>query len=95
MENKKEIWHKSDEIKSSFSKFNSTINRLILLDVLWNKVLGRKADYWVLDSVKGGSIYVKVTVMAARHELKLKEKEIIKELNKNFNTPWIKQIFII
>lgn len=95
MENKKEIWHKSDEIKSSFSKFNNTINRLILLDVLWNKVLGRKADYWVLDSVKGGSIYVKVTVMAARHELKLKEKEIIKELNKNFNTPWIKQIFII
>lgn len=95
MENKKEIWYKSDEIKSSFSKFNSTINRLILLDVLWNKVLGRKADYWVLDSVKGGSIYVKVTVMAARHELKLKEKEIIKELNKNFNTPWIKQIFII
>ena len=95
MENKKEVWHKSDEIKSSFSKFNSTINRLILLDVLWNKVLGRKADYWVLDSVKGGSIYVKVTVMAARHELKLKEKEIIKELNKNFNTPWIKQIFII
>ena len=95
MENKKEIWHKSDEIKSSFSKFNNTINRLILLDVLWNKVLGRKADYWVLDSVKGGSIYVKVTVMAARHELKLKEKEIIKELNKNFNTPWIKQIFIM
>lgn len=95
MENKKEIWHKPQEIKSSFCRFNNTINRLILLESLWNKILGKKADYWVLDAVKGGSIYVKVTVMAARHELKLKEKEIIRELNKNFQTPWIKEIFII
>ena len=95
MQNKKETWYKSQEIKNSFWKLNNTVNRLILLEAVWIKVLGKKADYWILDSVKEGTVYVKVTVMAARHELKLKEKEIIKELNKNFKTPWIKQIFII
>lgn len=95
MQNKKIIWHKPQEIKSSFSKLNNTINRLILLEAVWNKVLANKADYWVLDSVKNGNIYVKVKIMAARHELKLKEKEIISQLNKNFKKPWIQQIFII
>ena len=93
--NKKVIWHEPKEIKGSFSKLNKTINRLIILETVWNRYLGNKTKYWVLDSVKDGTVYVKVTVMAARHDLKLKEKEIIRELNKNFETPWIKQIFII
>ena len=93
--NKTAVWHESKEIKNSYSKINGTINRLIILETVWNKILGAKAKYWVLDAVKGGTIYVKVNVMTARHELKLKEKEIIRELNKHFERSWIKQILII
>lgn len=92
---KEQIWHETKELKNSFSKLNGTINRLLLLEVVWNNVLGSKAKYWVLDAVKGGTVYVKVNVMTARHELKLREKEIIRELNKNFDKPWINQIFVI
>lgn len=92
---KKIIWHEPKELKNSFSKFGGTLNRLILLETVWNNVLGSKAKYWVLDAVKDGTVYAKVNVMTARHELKLKEKEIIKELNKNFEKPWIKRILVI
>ncbi len=92
---KKEIWHESKEVLNSFSKLNGTLNRLIILEKIWGKVLGPNAKYWVIDAVRGGTIYVKVKVMAARHELKLKEKEIIRELNKNFDRAWIKRILII
>ena len=93
--NKKEIWHESKEVLNSFSKLNGTLNRLIILENIWEKSLGTNAKYWDIDAVQGGTIYVKVKVMAARHELKLKEKEIIRELNKNFDRAWIKRILII
>ena len=89
------IWHKSAEVKGTFSRMNSQINRLLLLETLWDKTAGNKAKFWQLYSVKGGIIYVKVNVMAARHELLIKERELIKELNKNFDKPWIKQISIV
>lgn len=94
IEKKEKIWHETKELKNSFSKLNGTINRLLLLEAVWNNIVGTKSKYWVLEAVKGSTIYVKVTVMTARHELKLREKEIIKELNKNFDRPWIKQIFV-
>jgi hypothetical protein len=88
------IWHESKELKNSFSKLNSQVNRLLLLDNLWEKVTGSRAKFWNLYAVKGNTVFVKVKVMAARHELLLKEKELIKELNKNFEKPWIKKISI-
>ena len=88
------IWHKSVEVKGSFSRLNSQINRLLLLETLWDKLAGAKAKFWQLYAVKGGIIYVKAAVPAARHELLIKESELIKELNKNFDKPWIKQISI-
>ncbi|MDR0953680.1 MAG: DUF721 domain-containing protein [Elusimicrobiota bacterium] len=89
------IWHEASELQNKFSRINSQINRLILLENIWEKTLGSKAKFWVLDAVKGGTIYVKVKVTAARHELLLKEKIIVKELNKHFDKPWIKQISIV
>ena len=92
---KKDIWHESKEVLNSFSKLSETLDRLVILESIWEKVVGDNAKYWVIDAVQGGTIYVKVKVMAARHELKLKEKEIIRELNKHFERSWIKQISII
>ena len=91
----RQVWHPSAEIKGSFSRMNSQINRLLLLEKLWEKLAGGKAKFWQLYAVKSGIIYIKVDVMAARHELLIKERELIKELNKNFDKPWIKQISIV
>lgn len=92
---KKEIWHESKEVLNSFSKLNETLDCLMILESIWEKVVGDNAKYWVIDAVQGGTIYVRVKVMAARHELKLKEKETIRELNKRFDKAWIKRISII
>jgi hypothetical protein len=86
------IWHEAKELTDGFSKLNLQIGRLMLLDNLWEKVAGGKAKYWKIDAVKGGMIYVKTTAPAAKHELLLMEKQIIKELNKSFDRPWIKSI---
>lgn len=95
MKIKKEFnWHKSSELLKQYSRLNIKLNNLILLDNIWNIVLKNKAKFWELDSVKGGTIFVKVKSSPARHELLLKEKEIIKELNKKFNKPWITKILI-
>ena len=89
------VWHKSAEVKNSFSRMNGQINRLLLLETLWDKLAGSKARFWQIYAVKGGIIYIKVDIMAARHDLLVKERELVKELNKNFDKPWIKQISII
>lgn len=95
MKIKKEInWHNSSELTNKFCRLNFKLNNLILLDNLWQVILKNRAKFWELDSVQGGTIFVKVKSSPARHELLLKEKEIIKELNKNFNKPWIKKILI-
>ena len=95
MKIQKEInWHNSSELNNKFCHLNLKLNNLILLDNLWPIILKNRAKFWELDSVKGGTIFVKVKSSPARRELLLKEKEIIKELNKNFNKPWIKKILI-
>jgi hypothetical protein len=86
------IWHKAGEVKSSFYRLNAHVNRLLLLESLWENKTGGKSRFWRLYAVKGGVIYVKTAAPAARQELMLKEKELIRELNKNFDRPWIKQI---
>ena len=87
-------WHNSSELLKPYSRLNLKLNKLILLDNLWSALLKNRAKFWELDSVQGGTIFVKVKSSPARHELLLKEKELIKELNKRFDKPWIKKILI-
>lgn len=89
------IWHESKELKNSFSRMTSQIDKLILLESVWAGVTAGKAKFWELYAVKGSTVFVKVNVMAARHELLLKEQQLITELNKRFQKPWIKKISII
>ena len=87
-------WHNSSELLKPYSRLNLRLKQLILLDNLWTALLKNRAKFWELDSVQGGTIFVKVKSSPARHELLLKEKELIKELNKRFSKPWIKKILI-
>lgn len=88
-------WHQSSELQNNFNKFNLTLNKLILLDNLWEQTLKGRSKFWVLEAVKGSTIIVKVKSATARHELLLKQQEVISVLNKNYSRPWIKKISII
>lgn len=89
------IWHQSSEIIGKFNRLNSQVSRLLLLENIWDKVLGSKAKFWQLDAVQKNTIYVKVKAVAARQELLLNKEKIIKELNKYYQKAWIKEISII
>jgi hypothetical protein len=89
------IWHEASELKGNYNRLNSQINRLLLLENIWDKVVGSKAKFWQIDAVQKNTIFVKVKVVAARQELLLNKANIIKELNKYFQRAWIKEISII
>ena len=86
------IWHQSSEITGKFNRLNSQVSRLLLLENIWDKVVGSKAKFWQIDAVQKNTIFVKVKVVAARQELLLNKANIIKELNKYFQRAWIKEI---
>ena len=94
-EKQTEIWHEIGELKGSYNRLNSQINRLLLLENIWEKVVGSKSKFWKLDAVQKNTIFVKVKVVTARQELLLNKANIIKELNKHFQRAWIKEISII
>jgi len=94
-QDKKALWHSSEEVSKNFYGLNHKLSRLLLLESLWDKVTAGRAKFWVLHAVKGGIIIVKVKSSAAKQELMFKKKDLIKELNKNFDRPWIREISII
>ena len=89
------IWHETQELTGKFNRLNLQVNRLILLEKIWDKVVGSKSKFWQLDAVQKDTIFVKVKVVSARQELLLNKAVIIKELNKYFQRAWIKEISII
>ncbi len=94
-QDKKAVWHSSEEVSKNFYGLNHKLGRLLLLESLWDKTTAGRARFWVISAVKGGTVFVKVQSSAAKQELMFKKKDLIKELNKNFDSPWIKEISII
>ena len=88
------IWHEPSELTNSFNRLTSQVNKLVLLESIWNKTVGSKAKFWQLYAVQKNTIFVKVKVVSARQELLLNKGTIIKELNKHFQRAWIKEISI-
>ena len=80
------IWHEPSELTNSFNRLTSQVNKLVLLETIWNKVVGSKAKFWQLYAVQKNTIFVKVKVISARQELLLNKESIIKELNKHLYT---------
>lgn len=91
----KKQWRSSQELGSQFNPLSKTLNRLMVLDYVWGQLIGNKSRFWVLQAVKKDTLYVQVKASVAKNELTGRRREIIRELNKHFESPWIKHIEII
>ena len=91
----KKQWRSSEELKSPRTALGRSLNRLMVLDYVWGKLVGSKGRFWVLHAVKKDTLYVQVKVSVARNELTARKGQLIGELNKHFESPWIKKIEII
>ena len=91
---RKPRWQQVSSLTAHYNRFNRQIDRLMILDYVWNIVVGKKAVFWQLTAVQDGNLFVKVKVSVAKNELTGRRRELIKELNKHFEKPWIKHIEI-
>ena len=91
----KKGWRCSQELASAKNTLGRSLNRLMVLDYVWSQLVGSKGRFWVLEAVKKNTLYVQVKASVARNELNARKGQLIKELNKHFESPWIKQIEII
>lgn len=85
----------SQELKNNYNRLSKTLNRLMILDYVWGQQVGTKARFWVLKAVQKDTLFVQVRASVAKNELQARQSQLIRELNKAFDTPWIKRIKII
>lgn len=90
----KKQWYSSAELDKKYNVLNRRLNRLMILDHVWTQLVGSKAKFWVLKAVQGGTLYVQVKVSVAKNELIARQMQLVSELNKYFDEPWIKKIEI-
>lgn len=91
----RESWKHSTDLNGKYNRLNSQLNRLMILDHVWDHLIGDKKRFWKLTGVKGSCIYVSVKLSVAKNELVSRREMLIKELNKHFDKPWIKKIEIV
>ena len=91
----KKQWYSSQELQKPFNRLNKSLNRLMILEYVWNQQVGAKARFWVLKAVQKDTLFVQVKASVAKNELNARQSQLIRELNKCFDTPWIKKIKII
>ena len=91
----KKGWRSSQELAGAKNALGRSLNRLMVLDYVWDQLVGNKGRFWKLEAVKKNTLYVQVKASVARNELTARKGQLIKELNKHFESAWIKQIEII
>lgn len=91
----REIWTPSSVLNGKYNRLNACLNRLMILDHVWTQLVGDKEHFWKLLGVKGHILYVSVKLSVARNELIGRRENLIKELNKHFDKPWIEKIEIV
>ena len=89
------IWSSPSELSGKYGRLSTRLNRLMVLDHVWTRLIGNKERFWKLTAVKDGCLYVSVKLSVARNELIGSRDNLIKELNKHFDKPWIKKIEIV
>ena len=89
------IWNKSSELNQKYNRLNNQINKLMLLDYAWKKVVGEKEKFWKLKAVQKGTLLVEIKLSVARNELTARRETIIKEINKYFDKPYIEKIEVV
>lgn len=88
----RKIWHPTSELENRYASLNVKLNRLMILEHVWTRLVGDKARFWVLKGVKGSIVYVHVKVAVAKNELIGKREQLVSEMNKHFDRPWISRI---
>ena len=91
----RKIWNSAADLAHNFNPINKRLNRIMVLSSVWQNSVGAKSKFWVLDTATADSILIKVKSSAAKHDLAGRSTELIKELNKYLDKPWIKEIKII
>lgn len=93
-QNPKKQWRSSAELNRNYNVLNRRLNRLMILDHVWTQLVGNRAKFWVLKAVQGQTLYVQVKISVAKNELIARRYQLINELNKHFDEPWIQKIEI-
>ena len=76
----------------SFKGFN--IDRLLILESVWDKEMGALGEHCVLLGVKKNTLVIKADSSVVANEIVFKSRNTIKSLNKYFRSPWIKYLKI-
>jgi len=86
-------WSNVGYVKKSWKTLGGIIpERLVILDAVWKKEIGRIGDHCELVGVDKGYIVVKADSSVVYNELVLRSKQILRSLNKYFAKPWLKGI---
>ncbi|MCK4936511.1 MAG: DUF721 domain-containing protein [Elusimicrobiales bacterium] len=75
-----------------FKGFN--IDRLLILESVWDKEMGALGEHCVLLGVKKNTLVIKADSSVVANEIVFKSRNTIKSLNKYFRSPWIKYLKI-
>lgn len=88
-------WVPAKSISGHYQPLVQKLNRLMLLDSIWKKETGAFAEHWTLDSVSGGTVFVKARSSSAAQELSFRSESLVRRLNKYFDRQWVKEIKVI
>jgi len=86
-------WTNIGYVKNSWKTLGGIVpERLVILDAVWKKEIGRLGEHCELIGVNKGYIVVKTNSSVAYNELVMRSKQILRSLNKYFSKPWLKGI---
>ena len=84
------------EILSSYKVFNGIrLENLMILNSVWKEEMKEFSDYCEIDSIDKKTLVLKVKNSVIKNELFMRKDEILKKINKHFNSPFIKDIKLI
>ena len=61
----REIWKKTTDLNGKYNKLNVKLNRLMMLDYVWKKLVADKEKFWKLVAVKQNTLCVSVRLSVA------------------------------
>jgi hypothetical protein len=86
-------WTNVMYVQNSWKSLGGIVpERLVILDAVWKKEIGRLAGHCELVGVNKGYIVVKTDSSVVYNELVMSSRQITRSLNKYFSTPWLKGI---
>lgn len=92
---RKEKWNTAKEICSSKKIFGGiNFDRFAILEYAWQKEIGFLGRYCKLLGIDGSFLVINPCSSAVASEISMKSSQIVRDINKYFDGPWIKGIKI-